>query len=414
MLFSDLLVFATTPTDWKNNMHARLLSQWLGNHAVIRHATRAAALVRVVGALLTGGKLSLTHLGRSLDGAAHVKHQIKAVDRLLGNQHLHEERDDIYRAIAASLLQGIKRPIILVDWSDFELGREWLMLKAALPVKGRAISLYERVFPFKRYNSPGAHREFLRALHAILPPGCNPIIVTDAGFRGPWFRAVEAYGWDWVGRVRNKIKYYREETGRWCFTDSLYRQATPNTRYVGQVALSKRHHYRFHLYLVRAYKTRIGRPPRRGPIRVNDTLYRRLHRAPWLLATSLPHGRGSERRIKQIYTLRMQIEETFRDLKCHRWGFALRYARSTQAKRLEILLLLGTLATLVAWLAGLAARHANQHWHMQANTERRRPVLSIFFIGRLALSHLADCIPIPAVAHALVTLRGLILQALPS
>ena len=86
--------------------------------------------------------------------------------------------------------------------------------------------------------------------------------------------------------ISRQFKYYREETGRWCFTDSLYRQATPKIRYVGQVALSKRHHYRFHLYLVRAYKPRIGGPPLRGPIRVNDTLYRRLHRAPWLLAIS--------------------------------------------------------------------------------------------------------------------------------
>ena len=395
-------------------MHTKLLSQWLGNHAVIRHAMRTASLLRVVGALLTGGKLALTHLGRNLDSRAHVKHQIKAVDRLLGNPHLHQERVDIYRAIAASVLQGIKRPIILVDWSDFELGREFLMLKAALPVNGRAISLCEQVFPFKRYNSPGAHREFLEALRAILPPECRPIVVTDAGFRGPWFRAVQAYGWDWVGRVRNKIKYYREETRRWCFTDSLYPLATPKTRYVGEVALSKRHHYRFHLYLVRAYKTRVGRPPKRGPIRVNDTLYRRLHRAPWLLATSLPHIRGSERRIKQIYTLRMQIEETFRDLKCHRWGFALRYARSAQPKRLEILLLLGTLATLVAWLAGIVAHRANLHWHMQANTERKRAVLSIFFIGRQFLHRQNNIAPAQGLGDPLVELQSLILNALPT
>src|SRR3954454_782986 len=130
MEVSDLLVFARTPTDRKTHMHTRLLSQWLGDRAVIGHATRAAALVRVVRALLTGGKLSLTHLGRSLSGSAQVKHQIKAVDRLLGNQHLHEERDGIYRAVAQTLLRGHKRPIIIVDWSDFELGRQWLMLKA--------------------------------------------------------------------------------------------------------------------------------------------------------------------------------------------------------------------------------------------------------------------------------------------
>jgi hypothetical protein len=387
-------------------MHTRVLSRWLGDRAVIGHATRAKALVRVVRALLTGGKLSLTHLGRSLSGPAHVKHQIKAVDRLLGNRHLQRERDGIYRAIASTLLFANKRPVIIVDWSDFELGRQWLMLKAAVPVGGRAIALYERVFPFKRYNSPGAHREFLRALRSVLPEGCRPIIVTDAGFRGPWFREVESYGWDWVGRIRNKIKYYREQTQRWCFTDSLYPNATAVPRYLGEMALSRRHNYRFRLYLVRAYKPRVGRPRRRGPKGTNTTMYRRLHRAPWLLATSLPHQRGNERRIKQLYSQRMQIEETFRDLKCHRWGFGLRYARSNGAKRLEILLLVGALATLVAWLVGLAGRAMQLHRHLQANTERKREVLSTFFIGRQLLYRLDEELPPPILVLALLTLRN--------
>lgn len=386
-------------------MHIRVLTQWLEDRTVVGHAARAAIITRVVGALLTGGKLSLTHLGRNLDGRAHVKHQIKAVDRLLGNAHLQRERDGIYRAIAATLLRGNNRPVIVVDWSDFELGRQWLMLKAAVPVGGRAISLYERVFPFRRYNSPGAHREFLKALRAILPAGCQPIIVTDAGFRGPWFRAVESYGWDWVGRIRNKIKYYREETGRWCFTNSLYPDATAEPRYVGEVALSRRHQYRFRLYLVRAHKPRIGRPPRRGPTRSGETMYRRLHRAPWLLATSLPHDPSSARRIMGLYTQRMQIEETFRDLKCHRWGFGLRYARCNSAGRLEILLLLGALATLTAWLVGLAGRALQLNRHLQANTERGREVLSTFFIGRELMRSFSNPLPPPLIARALLTLR---------
>lgn len=394
-------------------MHLRVLSQWLEDRAVIRHAARASALARVVRALLTGGKLSLTHLGRSLDGAAKEKHQIKAVDRLLGNQHLHGERDAIYAAIARTLLLGNLRPVVIVDWSDFELGRQWLMLKAAVPVGGRAISIYERVYPFKRYNSPGAHREFLRALRAILPDGCRPIIVTDAGFRGPWFRAVEAYGWDWVGRIRNKIKYYREDTGRWCFTDSLYPSATSEPRYVGEVTLSRRHSYRFRLYLVRAHKPRVGRPPRRGPKQPNTTLYRRLHRAPWLLATSLPHEPGSEQRVQHLYSERMQIEETFRDLKCHRWGFGLRYARCLNAARLEVLLLIGALASLVVWLVGLAGRAMQRHRELQANTERRREVLSTFFIGRQLLRRLDD-LPDPALLLALLALRNQIVAALPA
>jgi len=68
-------------------------------------------------------------------------------------------------------------------------------------------------------------------------------VITDSGFRGPWFRAVEALGWDWVGRIRNTIKFFDNQTGRWAFSDSLYKSATPVTRYVGNVAMARRAGY---------------------------------------------------------------------------------------------------------------------------------------------------------------------------
>ncbi len=87
-----------------------LLKRWLERNSVIAHQTRLCALLRVVHALLDGGKLSLTHLGRHRCGNAFVKHHIKAVDRLLGNRHLHRVRTDIYTAMAHTLLAHIKRP----------------------------------------------------------------------------------------------------------------------------------------------------------------------------------------------------------------------------------------------------------------------------------------------------------------
>ena len=82
-------------------MHATgLLSQWLAQHNVIEHGARREAVRKLVEALLGGGKLSLTQLGRHRAGAAYPKHHIKAADRLLGNVHLHRERQRIYRALA--------------------------------------------------------------------------------------------------------------------------------------------------------------------------------------------------------------------------------------------------------------------------------------------------------------------------
>ena len=107
-----------------------------------------------------------------------------------------------------------------------------------------------------------------------------------------------------------------------------------------------------------------------------------MHQTPWLLATSLPHHRGAGTRTKRIYAQRMQIAETIRDLKCHRFGFALRYAQTKRPERIEALLLVAALASFVLWLLGLAV--ADRQWagHFQANTERRRPVLSTVFLGQ--------------------------------
>ena len=78
-------------------MHASgVLRRWLRRACPGIHAARRAAMAAVAEALVLGGKLTLTHLGRNLRGAAFVKHSIKRVDRLLGSRHLREERLLIY------------------------------------------------------------------------------------------------------------------------------------------------------------------------------------------------------------------------------------------------------------------------------------------------------------------------------
>jgi hypothetical protein len=61
--------------------------------------------------------------------------------------------------------------------------------------------LYEEVHTVKSKEKPKVHEQFLKALQKMLPPRCSPILVTDAGFRTPCFKRVEALGWDWVGRI---------------------------------------------------------------------------------------------------------------------------------------------------------------------------------------------------------------------
>ena len=74
-------------------MHAiRVLETWLKCNCEFMHRSRIGALVKVVEGLLCGEKATLTHLGRSLRTAAYEKHNIKCVDRLLGDEHLWAQR----------------------------------------------------------------------------------------------------------------------------------------------------------------------------------------------------------------------------------------------------------------------------------------------------------------------------------
>jgi hypothetical protein len=389
-------------------MHASgVLRRWLRQACPGIHAVRRTAVVAVVEALVLGGKLTLTHLGRNLRSSAFVKHSIKRVDRLLGNAHLHEERLAIYQALARWLLAATPRPILLIDWSDCMPGHRWLMLRAAVPLGGRALPVYEEVHPLERYNSPRTHRSFLRHLRAVVPATCSPILVTDAGFRGPWFREVERYGWDWIGRVRNKIKCQLEDAA-WAYTTTLYPQATPTPRHLGCALLSRRQPYRCQLYLVRQYRRGRGRPRKAHGQSSSARRCRKLHKDPWLLATSLPHDRGATRRVIKLYARRMQIEESIRDTKNARWGFALHYARSRCAERLQLLLLIAALGTLVCWLYGLAAETHRWTRHFQVNTLRTQVVLSTVFLGRQLLTSLRFRLQRCELLEAFVQLRPLV------
>ena len=179
------------------------------------HAVRAAALAASVDSLVSGASLTVTALGRHLHSKAKTKHNIKRMDRLLSNAPLHQERTALYAALYHQLCQRLTRPLILVDWSDIVEHNRILLIRAALVVDGRAIPLYESVYPLSSYNSPRTHARFLTELKRLLPDTCRPIVITDAGFRGPWFRAVQALGWDWIGRVRSCVNYRLKACRLW-------------------------------------------------------------------------------------------------------------------------------------------------------------------------------------------------------
>jgi hypothetical protein len=214
------------------------------------HKKRLTTLTLAIQAFLLGQRLSLTQLGRCLASKARVKHNIKRIDRLLGNPHLYQERHAIYGFICGELLKGNSRPLIIVDWSDLTTERDFHLLRASIPVGGRTLMLYEEAHPQKDTANPHIHKRFLRGLQRLLPDGCQPIVITDAGFRNTWFKQVRALGWHYVGRVRNRDMLKPTCKSAWKHCKALYRKATFQARYLGEYTVVRSNPIKTHLYLI--------------------------------------------------------------------------------------------------------------------------------------------------------------------
>jgi hypothetical protein len=327
--------------------------------------------------------LSIASLGRSLNRSAKVKHSIKCIDRLFGNKTLHKKRINFYRNTIRLVLKNNKRPIILIDWSGLTPCGAFHFLSGSVAINGRSLTLYDQAYPLKEYTSEKTHRDFLKTLQSLLPEDCRPIIITDAGFRNPWFRAVLSIGWDFIGRVRNKTQYRKENENIWLPIKSLYEQATEKACYIGRVLLSCSSSLDCHFYIMKQKKkNRVKRNLAGKKVQCSvSKKHAKSANEPWLIASSLSPVEISAIDIMMLYKKRMQIEEVFRDLKNTRNGLGLRHCRSFNVERLNIALLVAALAMLVLWLFGTAVKQKKLHFSFQANTVRNRNVLSNFIIG---------------------------------
>lgn len=397
-----------------------------GRYAI--HATRFRALVAGLLAVVRSRSLSLTAMGRAMFGARLLKHAIKRGDRLLGNQHLHSERPELFRGLAAKVLKGNRMPVIVLDWT--KIGEQFAGLVAAVPFGGRALPIYEETHRLEHMGKRKVEDRFLDQLAAIVPSGCRPILIADAGFRGPFCQAVLARGWDFLVRIRAQChvrlrteavggdfhRFYEQATTRpkllgWgefsprgACTEArfvlLKKQPRKKTRTRKKTRLKRtrtRKGTRLERTRIRKRTRRTGKktrpasrgarkPPRCNRLRSGSQLKAKRGAVdPWLLATSL--SQASAATICDLYATRMQIEETFRDTKNPRFGWSLQQARYRSTRRIDNLFLLIALAMLAVMLLGAAAEAANRHLAYQSNTIKTRRVLSWFMLGNCIIQH---------------------------
>lgn len=343
-----------------------------------------------VDALMCSRQLVLMELARQYPGAIRVSAPLKALDRLLSNPRLQRARDALYAA-SLSRLWPVTQPWILVDWCTLKQDESLHLLRAAVPVGGRTLPVWDEVHGQDRLGNRDVHYGFLARLRRLVPVEKIPILITDAGFKTPWFRAAEELGFTCIGRLRGTVLLKPVGEEGWVEARAFNAHKSATVLDLGVCEIGKGPRKRMRVLVCynppkgRTHRTVKGNRARSSGSRAHA----RSAGEPWVLVVSTTLEHLSAREIIDHYRRRMQIEESFRDLKSSRFGTGLEQSLTRKAARMEVLLLIHALASIIATLVGLLARSRgadeNLMPHQQAAKRQaarsRRSVLSVWRVG---------------------------------
>lgn len=349
----------------------------------LMHASRWQVLRDAVVSAVSGKALTLTALALGTKRATSLRHRVKCVDRLLANAHLEGERLDVYRALAHAWLSELPQLLIVVDWSTLTADQKWHWLRASVVVDGRSITLYEEVHARKHLGARKVQRKFIERLAALLPRNeRRPIIVTDAGFRTPWFRLVAEQGWYWIGRARNR-DFVRRQNGGWIAARSLYAQATQEAQDLGPYEAVRNHPLACHFALTKTKPAGRKRKYPSGKVRNNSPMRKiaKRQREPWLLSYSPELAYLGGAAIVKLYAQRMRIEQQFRDTKNLARGQGLSQSMSHGQRRLHALLLIAHITQLAKRLIGEAAKAKQLELQLMSNNTKNRNTISVMTLA---------------------------------
>ena len=366
-------------------MLTKAVSQKYLNDALISvHAKRANCLFETAWALTGQANLTISSLGANKAGSAYVKHKIKSVDRLVSNEKLHKEIPIIYKHFFQPIIVCAPILYILVDWSGC-CRQDIHMLRASIVHNGRSITIYNEIHPQKKCGNRQVQNQFLISLKKMIPIGKNVVIITDAGFATPWFKAVLKLGWDYIGRLTSYTMIRQEKSEKWVKVSSFNKTKSSRIKYIGRALIGKASETPVYGHIYR-YKGKKKNRKDKSRYPQQNKRFSNLYKVPWILATSLKKDNYGGKFIKNMFANRMQIEQNFRDEKSARFGFGWRLGRTNDMKRIAILCLIAHIAAFFLLKIGIMAEKLGLHKRFQVNTEKKR-VLSLLTLAKQIIKH---------------------------
>jgi len=336
----------------------RSVIAWIVNLCPLLRRSQAKALAAISWGTMKCRRVSQADIGRAMETDTIVKHNIKRVSRFVRNNRV--AMPEGCRGLVRLAAKASGRCLVVaVDWVD---NGPYKVLKAAVPIRGRAVPILFAVYPkWRLKKSQNSFEEaLLELLATLLPARTWTIIIADRGFaRAELVGKLRELGMNHVIRVNAKVRFASDR-----FDDLLSQHGV---RPGGHRDLG------FGRYTVR-------HPVERRVI----VRWERGYEEPAILGTDLM---WSWRKVVEVFKRRMSIEELFRDEKNIRYGWGLRQTKVHTAGRLERLLLVLAFAYLLLLLVGFTCRDTMSEAYWASAVSKSQDQACGFTIGRYMLGH---------------------------
>ena len=224
---------------------------------------------RVLGAIeamVDARQVVLMELARQYPGATHTAAPLKALDRLLSNPRVQALRPSLYRAALARLWPVSKAVVVIVDWCTLTRDESLHLLRAAMPVGGRALPVWDEVHQQAKLGNASVHDRFLASLRALVPANRQPIVITDAGFSVPWFRSAQARGFACIGRLRGRTVLRPKGEEEWAPIKAFEALRMGQLVDLGRCEISKRHRHPARVVVYKVRVQGVGIPAASRPV----------------------------------------------------------------------------------------------------------------------------------------------------
>lgn len=366
-----------------------LLMKYFEDECSFIHEARLNALFDVTEALQHSQGLTLSAVGRRLSGNISVKNKIKKVDRLLSNKHLHNELSGLYAGLSKFIFTYVSHltdiPVV-VDLCFMKDDGAIQMLSAEIASQGRTLPIYREVFAEGELS--GRAKNFLSNLKKMLPEKKEVVFIMDAGFPIEWFKEIELLEWSWLSRIRGVKLIKLSDSAEWMLIKDFIPMVGEKAASYNKAFLTETHQHPCRIITTRkklkGRKVKVSRG--KTNTKIGSGSYSKSAREPWILATNLPLKYNTVKIIK-FYEKRMQIEQSFRDIKSTQFGLAGRNIRTSNIDRWAVKMLMAAIVQVTFWILGVIGHSQGMQKYFQSNTVKDRKIFSYFTLGRFIIEY---------------------------